>query len=445
MAENLSERFSNTPGLYCDYYHGGKSIKIIENVLSGGIPKPFMIFMTIAGGSSLNVPGLDTVVIVDEMYKERVRSGGVFVLERDVLGTNELLQMGGRVNGRVPDGLIFILTNRGIDFHKLQPTVPEFVLGGDLRQLALICARVEVDLSGLELISRVSLRGYQREVRRFQERGLINSSGCLTSYGKLVEKLPVDPSWAEMIVHATEQKVEDFLTMIIMMSCTQSLRDLIDPKEAKLELVRVVGSDHLTSYNIVSFVLKQFAYLNTDENGVTVYKLRDDFTGWCKNNGFVERAIIDVLIAMKSVFYQMGLDLPETNRFVFVWESSRLSKMFRELLAKVHSFELVHGIVDGKGKNRFGVVFRAKHSVTVDGVVLGIVRLIDFGDGVSAIVEGTDVSSNAFQRYSTRRGKGVFFAGEILSQNKKTRGGKSPTRTRLRSRSGKKTKGCRRR
>ncbi|MFH1404575.1 MAG: DEAD/DEAH box helicase, partial [Patescibacteria group bacterium] len=98
-AEKLSGIFGEWKGLYADFYHGGESADKLRAFLTGSVPQPFIIFMTIAGASSLNILGLNTVVIQDDMYAERVRSG-VSVLERVELGNNELLQMGGRVNGR---------------------------------------------------------------------------------------------------------------------------------------------------------------------------------------------------------------------------------------------------------------------------------------------------------------------------------------------------------
>jgi len=90
MAEALAKKYGDKDGLYCDFYHGGESVDKLRQFLKGEVPKPFMIFMTIAGASSLNVLGLDTVVIVDEMYKE-VTHSGVNVLEKVRLGNNELL------------------------------------------------------------------------------------------------------------------------------------------------------------------------------------------------------------------------------------------------------------------------------------------------------------------------------------------------------------------
>ena len=73
--------------------------------------KPFLLAMTAAGQSALNVRGLDTVVIYDARYGNVVERGRN-VLHRLYLGANEILQMAGRVHGRVAKGEVYILTDR---------------------------------------------------------------------------------------------------------------------------------------------------------------------------------------------------------------------------------------------------------------------------------------------------------------------------------------------
>src|SRR5437660_728313 len=174
MAERLAQSARESiSGLHADFYHGGEPAEKLRAFLTGEIPYPFAIFMTVAGASSLNIMGLDTVVIVDQWYSEVIRSGGVRSLERRPLGHNELLQMGGRVNGRTINGKILILTNRDLDFHALRPASPDFVLGGDLEQLALCCARVGVDAKDLDLIGHFDHPAYEKVMCRLSERGLI--------------------------------------------------------------------------------------------------------------------------------------------------------------------------------------------------------------------------------------------------------------------------------
>jgi alkanesulfonate monooxygenase SsuD/methylene tetrahydromethanopterin reductase-like flavin-dependent oxidoreductase (luciferase family) len=67
------------------------------------------------------------------------------------LGANEILQMAGRVHGRVEGGRVFILSDRAIDFATLRPTPPDFQLAGDSERVALTCADLGVRADELEL------------------------------------------------------------------------------------------------------------------------------------------------------------------------------------------------------------------------------------------------------------------------------------------------------
>jgi hypothetical protein len=127
LAAELTDQW---PKLSAAFYHGGEPIRVIRPFLEGTIPKPFLLAMTAAGQSALNIPGLDTVVIYDARYGNRVDRGRN-VLHRLYLGANEILQMAGRVHGRVPNGEVTILSDRQLDFEALRPTPPEFQLAGD--------------------------------------------------------------------------------------------------------------------------------------------------------------------------------------------------------------------------------------------------------------------------------------------------------------------------
>ena len=84
---------------------------------SRGEKKPYFLAMTAAGQSALNVRGLDTVVIDDVRFDNEVNRGRN-VLTQEHLGANEILQMAGRVHGRVEGGRVFILSDRDIDFDR---------------------------------------------------------------------------------------------------------------------------------------------------------------------------------------------------------------------------------------------------------------------------------------------------------------------------------------
>ena len=120
--------------------------------------------MTAAGQSALNVHGLDTVVI-DDMRFTNLIERGKNVLSRVHLGANEILQMAGRVHGRVAGGRVFILSDRDIDFKALRPTEPEFQLAGDSERVAITCAALGVRADELELPVPLDRTSYRNAVR----------------------------------------------------------------------------------------------------------------------------------------------------------------------------------------------------------------------------------------------------------------------------------------
>ncbi|MBU6367285.1 MAG: DEAD/DEAH box helicase, partial [Gemmatimonadetes bacterium] len=100
---------TRAPRIAAAHYHGGEPIRVIRPFLEGSVSKPYVLAMTAAGQSALNVPGLDTVIIDDTRFTN-VIDRGRNVLTRVHLGANELLQMAGRVHGRVAGGRVFILS-----------------------------------------------------------------------------------------------------------------------------------------------------------------------------------------------------------------------------------------------------------------------------------------------------------------------------------------------
>src|SRR5207248_11776276 len=118
LATELGERW---PALTTAFYHGGEPIRVIRPFLEGTATKPYLLAMTAAGQSALNIRGLDTVVMLDARYQTVIERGRG-VLTRLPLGANEILQMAGRVHGRVAGGEVYILSDRHIEFDRLVPT-----------------------------------------------------------------------------------------------------------------------------------------------------------------------------------------------------------------------------------------------------------------------------------------------------------------------------------
>src|SRR5688500_11114342 len=191
------------PRINTAYYHGGEPIRVIRSFLEGTERKPYVLAMTAAGQSALNVRGLDTVVIDDTRFTNVVERGRN-VLTRLHLGANEILQMAGRVHGRVEGGRVFILSDRDIDFSALRPTEPEFQLAGDSERVALTAAALGVRADELELPVPLDRTSYRRAVARLEGRGIVDG-GRLTDYGRKVEALPVDRAFGELIVNGEDE------------------------------------------------------------------------------------------------------------------------------------------------------------------------------------------------------------------------------------------------
>jgi hypothetical protein len=147
---------------------------VIRPFLEEGAPKPYVLAMTAAGQSALNVKGLDTVVIDDTRFTNVVERGRN-VLTRTHLGANEILQMAGRVHGRVAGGQVFLLSDRNLEFGALEPTSPSS------SSLAIRAGRD--DLCGvrrradeLELPVPLDRRAY-RDALPSRGRGIVGTAG----------------------------------------------------------------------------------------------------------------------------------------------------------------------------------------------------------------------------------------------------------------------------
>src|SRR5438445_490614 len=197
IAREVGARWQALPTAF---YHGGEPIRVIRPFLDGQVRRPFLLAMTAAGQSALNIRGLDTVVIYDARYANVVERGRN-VLTRLYLGANEILQMAGRVHGRVDAGEVYILTDRDLAFDELRPTPPEFQLAGDAERVAITCAALGVDARELDLPVPLDRRAYGTALELLTARGLIEK-GRLTRYGREVEAMPVERPWGELLVHA---------------------------------------------------------------------------------------------------------------------------------------------------------------------------------------------------------------------------------------------------
>ena len=385
-AESVSSLF---PRINTAYYHGGEPIRIIRPFLEGGERKPYFLAMTAAGQSALNVKGLDTVIIDDTRFGNVIERGKN-VLTRMHLGANEILQMAGRVHGRVEGGRVFILSDRDIQFDTLEPTAPEFQLAGDSERVAMTCADLGVDAAQLDLPVPLDRVAYRNAVSLLERRGIIEN-GRLSNYGKAVEALPVDRAWAELLVNADDELVP-YLSVV---SSVESLHRMTR-EERDLHGVLVAGSDHLTAYNLYAEAFERCGYLGE------VYGLprhlfgADEIESWAEHRGVLVKAIEDAALGMASVYRGVGLELPKRMPMA----RDHTLKKFAELLARYMPLDLVidEQTIDGSEARV------SKTSVCGSwGPIAGELRYFADRSGTPrAGIEGTQIPMHLIRRYATR-------------------------------------------
>jgi ATP-dependent helicase HrpA len=386
VASLVSERFRR---INAAFYHGGEPIRVIRPFLEEGVEKPFFLAMTAAGQSALNIKGLDTVVIDDTRFTNVVERGKN-VLTKLHLGNNEILQMAGRVHGRVENGRVYILSDRDLHFPSLKPTEPDFQLAGDSERVALTCADIGVRADELDLPVPLDRVAYRRAVQHLESRGVIEN-GRLSRYGKLVEALPVDRAWAELIVHAEDA----LMPYLAVMASAESLHRMTR-EERDLSGLVVAGSDHLTAYNVYAEAFSKAGYLGQ------VYglprQLFDEkmIEQWAERRGVLVKAIEDTALAMASIYRSVELPLP--NRMPLSTEDVR--RAYSDLVARIMPFSLVIDEETAEGQE----ARVSKSSVCGSwGAVAGTLRYFaDRFGNPRAGIEGTQIPMGLIKRYAVR-------------------------------------------
>jgi len=326
LAADLGSRY---PKLNAAFYHGGEPIRVIREFLEGDPKKPFLLAMTAAGQSAINVRGLDTVVIYDARYGNVVERGRN-VLHRLYLGANEILQMAGRVHGRVAKGEVYILSDRRMNFAELAPGPPEFQLAGDAERVAITCASIGVDASDLDLPVPLDKIAYRRAVDLLEDRGLIEG-GRLTDYGREVEAMPVERPWGELLVRADPELIPLVATAANIDSLHRMTRD-----ERDLHGLIANGSDHLTASNVYAEAVNQHGYLG-EVYGLPRHLFEDGLTEWAERRGVLVKSVEDTALGVAAVYRALELPLPKTMPYA----SKELRTRFTELVARVMPFDLV--------------------------------------------------------------------------------------------------------
>jgi ATP-dependent helicase HrpA len=384
-AELVGVRF---PRINSAFYHGGEPIRIIRPFLEGEEKKPYFLAMTAAGQSALNVQGLDTVVIDDTRFSNVIERGKN-VLTRLHLGANEILQMAGRVHGRVAGGRVFILSDRDIHFSSLRPTAPEFQLAGDSERVAMTCADLGVAADQLDLPVPLDRVAYRKAVSLLEQRGIIEN-GRLSRYGKSVEAMPVDRPWAELLVNADDELVP----YLAVMSSIESLHRMTR-EERDLSGVIVPGSDHLTAYNLYAEAFSHCGYIG-EVYGLPRHLFDESIESWAEQRGVLVKAIEDAALATASVYRAVGMELPTK----MVNARDHIYRKFTELLAQYMPFDLVidEHTADGTEARV------SKTSVAGSwGAIAGDLRYFADRSGIPrAAIEGTQIPMGLIRRYATR-------------------------------------------
>ncbi len=385
LGAELGERFSR---LSTAFYHGGMPIRVIRPFLEGEIQKPYLLAMTAAGQSALNLPGLDTVVIYDARYGNVVERGRN-VLHRLYLGANEILQMAGRVHGRVKDGQVVILSDRELDFDSLTPQPPEFQLAGDAERVALTCAAIGVDATDLELPVPLDRTAYQRALRRLTDRGLVEA-GRLTKYGREVEAIPVERPWAELLVHADAT----LLPLVAGASGIDSLHRMTR-EERDLRGAIVPASDHLTAYALLAEAVNECGSIG-EVHGLRRHIFDEAaLTAWADRRGVLVKAVEDGALGLASAYRALDVELPAK----LPSPDRELRSRFVDLLARVEPFDLALNNMTSDHQE----VRISKTSVAQDwGAVAGNLRYFADRQGVArASIEGTTIPLELVQKYSS--------------------------------------------
>jgi len=392
IARELGDRWQALPTAF---YHGGEPIRVIRPFLDGLVKRPFLLAMTAAGQSALNIRGLDTVVIYDARYANVVERGRN-VLTRLYLGANEILQMAGRVHGRVEGGEVYVLSDRDLVFEELRPTGPEFQLAGDAERVAITCAALGVDAGELDLPVPLDRRAYRDAVQLLTERGLIEH-GRLTPYGREVEAMPVERPWGELLYHADPE----LIPMVAVAANIESLHRMTR-EERDLRGLIVAGSDHLTAYNVYAEAVNKHGYLG-EVYGLPRHLFRESVDRWAESRGVLVKAIEDVALGTASVYRQLELPLPE--RLPYAGEKTLAA--FADLVAKIMPFDLV--IDEETADGREARVSRGSVAGSW-GAIAGTLRYFADRFGVPrASIEGTQLPERAIRRYARRGAPTVVF------------------------------------
>ena len=316
------------------FYHGGEPIRVIRPFLEGEVEQPFLLAMTAAGQSALNVRGLDTVVIDDARYGNVVERGRN-VLHRLHLGANEILQMAGRVHGRVAGGEVFILSDRDIDFEHAPahgarvPARRRLRAGGDHLRRA---RRGRAATSTCRC--RSTAIAYRRALRAAHERAASSRTGGSRATAARSRRCRWSAPWAELLVHADDELVPD--RRGVLQHRVAAPHDARGARPARGASCN--GSDHLTAYNLYAEAVNQHGLRGRGVRPAAPPVRRKALAEWAERRGVLVKAIEDAALGMASVYRVARAAAAEAAA---VCREGASGSAFADLLARFMPFDLV--------------------------------------------------------------------------------------------------------
>lgn len=412
QAEQYADKYSRS-GLTSMFYHAGEKVSKLKPLLEGTIERPYLVFMTSAGSSSLNIQGLDTVLIADEQIREVVVNGRRLRKNTEI-DNNTLLQMIGRVHGRALSGEVVVFTNRTIDLAVLKPTLPEFQLGADLPHLVLTCASLGYTTEQLEFLPDIDHLECEKFFENYRIRGLIEEDRLeLSAYGHEVNSLPIPPEWGEVVATAFREELFKPIRKIAVVVAACGLLYSFARGNTPAKEHRLRGSDHLTIYNIVTSALREAASTDWGDGGyyIDYRKLRP----WCEVKGYESKPITEAALAIRSIADALGEGIPDPEEFSPIEEGDERIMLFERLLLKTNSLNMVSAHAWWEQR-----IMEARGSMVGKGdIVCGTVSHWEDKQGQERTsVEGTALSGNALKQhaeYSIHSLHGVSENGRTFS------------------------------
>jgi ATP-dependent helicase HrpA len=222
-----------------------------------------------------------------------------------------------------------------------------------------------------------------------EERGIVEN-GRLTGYGRLVEAMPVERAWAELLVNADD----DLMPYLAVMSSVESLHRMTR-EERDLDGLVIPGSDHLTAYNLYAEAYARCGYVG-QVYGLPRQLFDERIERWAEKRGVLIKAIEDTALGMASVFRALDMPLPENMTIA----RDHVQRKFSELLARFMPFDLV---IDEETAD--GTQARVSRTSVCGswGAIAGEIRYFADRSGIPrAAVEGTQIPMHLIRRYATR-------------------------------------------